>query len=155
MDSHDRLNAELVIRQCRGTDEFPALIKIWRSAVRATHGFLDETDFERIESRLAAHYFPAVTLTVAERGTEIVGFAGVADGNLEMLFVTAEARGRGIGSALLDETVANQGVITVDVNEQNPAAVGFYSSRGFAQVGRSELDGDGRPYPLLHLALQA
>jgi putative acetyltransferase len=72
-----------------------------------------------------------------------------------MLFVSAAARGRGIGSALLAKAVQNQSVTRVDVNEQNPEALGFYASRGFVQVGRSELDGDGRPYPLLHLELPA
>ncbi|MGY0625916.1 MAG: GNAT family N-acetyltransferase, partial [Paraglaciecola chathamensis] len=41
----------------------------------------------------------------------------------------------------------------VDVNEQNPKALGFYQRIGFKVVGRSELDGQGKPYPLLHLAL--
>ena len=43
------------------------------------------------------------------------------------------------------------GDLTVDVNEQNPAAVGFYEAVGFAVVGRSPLDDAGRPFPLLHM----
>jgi putative acetyltransferase len=43
------------------------------------------------------------------------------------------------------------GALTVDVNEQNPAAVGFYERLGFVVVGRSPRDGSGRPFPLLHL----
>ncbi len=39
----------------------------------------------------------------------------------------------------------------VDVNEQNTQALDFYLRRGFHVVGRSPLDGQGRPYPLLHL----
>lgn len=54
---------------------------------------------------------------------------------------------------LLAHVVDEQGVVRVDVNEQNPDALGFYLSRGFHHVGRSDLDGDGRPYPILHLAL--
>lgn len=142
-----------IIRPCRGPQEYAALVDNWRSAVRATHDFLDEADFARIESHLASDYFPAVTLTVAEVDGAPMGFSGVVDGSLEMLFVSAAARGRGIGSALLAEAVENQSVTRVDVNEQNPEALGFYASRGFVQVGRSELDGDGRPYPLLHLEL--
>jgi putative acetyltransferase len=41
----------------------------------------------------------------------------------------------------------------VDVNEQNPQGVGFYRHMGFEQVGRSELDGQGNPFPLLHMRL--
>ncbi|MEE6166742.1 MULTISPECIES: GNAT family N-acetyltransferase [unclassified Mycolicibacterium] len=148
-------DSAIVLRPVRRPDDYPRLIEIWRSAVRATHDFLEESDFQRIESNLASTYFPAVTLTVAEREEESVGFAGTADGNLEMLFVSDQIRGSGIGSALLAETIEKDGVTKVDVNEQNSGAHGFYLSRGFTQVGRSELDGDGRPYPILHLALRA
>lgn len=148
-------NNAVVLRAVRRPDDYPALIEIWRSAVRATHAFLEEEDFQRIESNLAQAYFPAVTLTVAEVGGESVGFAGTADGSLEMLFVSNEVRGSGIGSLLLAETIEKDGVTKVDVNEQNSDAHGFYLSRGFTQVSRSEVDGDGRPYPILHLALRA
>nr|WP_237464911.1 GNAT family N-acetyltransferase [Leucobacter luti] len=130
------------------------MVAIWRSAVLATHDFLAGSDFERIEQNLAAAYFPAVTLLVAERGGVPLGFAGVADGGLEMLFVSAAARGSGIGTALLAEAVSRHSVTRVDVNEQNAGAHRFYLSHGFTQIGRSELDGDGRPYPLVHLALR-
>jgi putative acetyltransferase len=41
------------------------------------------------------------------------------------------------------------------VNEQNTAAVAFYKACGFVVEGRSELDETGRPYPLLHMRLEA
>ena len=146
-------NGPVILRACRGETEYPALVDIWRSAVRATHDFLDGSDFTRIESRLASDYFPAVTLTVAEKDGKPVGFAGVHGDSLEMLFVSDAVRGQGIGSALLSEVIARQGVSTVDVNEQNHGAYGFYVSRGFVRVGRSELDADSRPYPTLHMEL--
>jgi len=142
-----------VVRPARGAAEYPRLVEIWRSAVRATHGFLAEEDFARIESNLASVYFPAVRLVVAEREGRAVGFAGVAEGALEMLFVADEARGTGVGTLLLQHVIEHFAVTRVDVNEQNSGAHGFYLSRGFVQTGRSELDGDGRPYPILHLAL--
>ncbi|MDA4833452.1 GNAT family N-acetyltransferase, partial [Enterobacter hormaechei] len=37
------------------------------------------------------------------------------------------------------------------VNEQNPDAHGFYRHCGFVAVGRSERDGSGRPFPLIHM----
>ena len=55
------------IRASYGPGEYPALVEIWRSAVRASHDFLEESDFDRIESNLASAYFPAVSLIVAER----------------------------------------------------------------------------------------
>ncbi len=150
-----RPDLQFTIRPCHGTVEYPELVEIWRSAVRATHDFLEESDFERIEGCLTSLYFPAVSLIVAEQDGVPVGFAGVAEGSLEMLFVSNLFRGGGVGNALLTETIAEYGVTKVDVNEQNTSAHGFYLSRGFVQVGRSELDGDGRPYPLLHLEIPA
>jgi putative acetyltransferase len=43
--------------------------------------------------------------------------------------------------------------MSVDVNEQNPQATAFYQHYGFVQTGRSPLDGEGRPLPLLHMNL--
>ena len=41
----------------------------------------------------------------------------------------------------------------LDVNEQNPQALAFYQRMGFQVVGRSAVDGQGNPFPLLHMKL--
>ncbi|AZS41813.1 putative N-acetyltransferase YjaB [Microbacterium oxydans] len=146
---------DLTVRPSLGPEEYPALVAIWRSAVDATHDFLAEADRNAIEARLASDYFPAVALSVAEREGRPVGFFGVLDGKLEMLFVDAAARGGGIGTVLLAHAIEERGVTAVDVNEQNVSAAGFYVHRGFEVVGRSETDEAGRLYPLLHLRLSA
>lgn len=146
---------DTLIRDDRGEAEHPHLVRIWRSAVDATHDFLADDHKAEIESRMAADYLPHVRLAVAERDGEPVGFAGTAEGRLEMLFVAAERRGSGVGGALLRHVIAEHGVTAVDVNEQNAQAVGFYERAGFAVAGRSPLDDEGRPYPILHMALAA
>lgn len=147
--SHEHIAIHLSVT----TDDYPTLVEIWRSSVLATHDFLAESDFEAIAANLATSYFPAVTLTIATRQDEAVGFAGTLAGQLEMLFVAADARRTGVGSALLTDVITNQGVTKVDVNEQNQDAVDFYLSHQFIQIDRSPLDSDGRPYPILHLVL--
>ncbi len=141
------------IRPSTGTAEYPVLVGIWRRAVDATHDFLSDDDRDEIEAHLASDYLPGVLLSVAERGGRPVGFSGVVDDRLEMLFVDAAERGGGIGSALLSRAIGEQGVTKVDVNEQNALAADFYARRGFVVVGRSDTDDAGRPYPLLHLSL--
>ncbi len=145
----------LSIRPTIGAADYPALVAIWRSAVEATHDFLAEAHRDDIESHLASDYFPAVTLSVAELDGRPMGFSGVLDGSLEMLFVDASQRGGGIGTALLRHAITEHGVTRVDVNEQNDSARGFYDRRGFRVVGRSETDEAGRPYPLLHMSLDS
>ena len=79
------------------------------------------------------------------------GFLGSVEQRVEMLFVEPGLRGRGIGTALLEDFGSRHPEILLDVNEQNTAARIFYARRGFEVVGRSPLDGAGQPYPLLHL----
>lgn len=143
----------VTVRGCRGGAEFPLLAEIWRRAVDATHDFLADADRDAIEGRLVAEFLPAVVLSVAEVDGRVVGFSGVLGEKVEMLFVDPAAHGTGVGTALLERAVAEHGVTEVDVNEQNGQAVRFYDRRGFEVVGRSETDGEGRPYPLLHLRL--
>lgn len=72
---------------------------------------------------------------------------------LEMLFVAPDARGGGVGRQLVAHAIGQCGATMVDVNEQNEQAVGFYRKMGFVETGRSPLDGQGKPYPLLHMVL--
>ena len=70
-----------------------------------------------------------------------------------MLFVAPEYRGQGIGKRLLRYAVDELNAERLDVNEQNPQALGFYLHEGFEVTGRSDTDGLGQPYPLLHMTL--
>ncbi|MTE16167.1 acetyltransferase [Nocardia aurantiaca] len=144
-------NTAPVLRACEGPDEWPALVRIWRSAVEATHDFLTPEDIDFYEERIANEYLAAVTLTVATVDDVPVGFSGTADGKLEMLFIDRRQHGRGVGTALLRKAIDETPDLLVDVNEQNPQAVGFYERHGFVTLARSDIDADGRPFPILHL----
>jgi putative acetyltransferase len=70
-----------------------------------------------------------------------------------MLFVLNEVRGQGIGTVLLQHAIEQLAATKVDVNEQNPQAVGFYQHMGFNIESRSPLDDMGKPFPILHMTL--
>ena len=134
--------------------EFVELIEIWEASVRATHTFLPEADIQYFKPLILSEYFDAVTLRCArDSDGTIAGFLGVAEDRIEMLFLAPDRMGQGIGRMLLDVAVEEMGATKVDVNEQNPAAVGFYEHCGFKVFKRDPLDGLGKPYPILHMAL--
>ena len=133
--------------------EYGRLVQVWESAVKATHHFLKEEDFEFYKN-LMPQFLNAVTLkSLKDENGLILGFIGTADGNLEMLFVHADTRGKGIGKSLLLYAVQELKITKVDVNQDNPQAVGFYERFGFQTYKVSETDGFGKPYPILHMNL--
>ena len=74
-----------MIRKIKVTD-YPRLIEIWESAVLSTHDFLKEEDFLYYKEQLPV-YFQYVTLFGFEQEGILIGFMGIAEGNLEMLFI--------------------------------------------------------------------
>ena len=132
--------------------QFDRLVAIWESSVRATHHFLQESDIATLRPLLLNAYLPNLTVVIARDETGVIhGFLGVDENRIEMLFVDDASRGKGVGTLLLRHAIEHFGATEVDVNEQNPQGVGFYRYMGFEQVGRTERDGQGNPFPLLHM----
>lgn len=177
-------------------EEYPGLVDLWAAAVRSTHDFLREPDFQAIKELVGSTYLPAMRLygfyysasetagrrdlsfgaavlsrqdafpenglcagfighsdvsETALRRLPDAGFAQIPAVQVEMLFVDPAFQRRGIGRALLDYSGAMYPSLFLDVNEQNRAGVCFYQKYGFQILARSAKDGQGRPYPLLHL----
>lgn len=132
--------------------DFEAITTVWEASVLATHHFLQDADIRALRPLVREQYLPMVELRVyRDEQQNIVGFLGVAENRLEMLFVAPQVFGLGIGKQLLRYAIEQLNVTELDVNEQNPQALGFYQQQGFIISGRSPLDGQGNPFPLLHL----
>ena len=131
-----------------------ALTAAWEHSVRATHHFLSESEILRIRAYIPQAVGGVAQLVAAEnQAGEPVGFMGVENGRLEMLFLAPEARGCGLGERLLRCGIEQYGVREVTVNEQNPQAVDFYAHFGFRTYRRTERDEEGGLYPLLYMRL--
>lgn len=129
------------------------LTALWERSVRATHDFIAEDDIQRLYPLVRDSYLPALHVQVLENpDASPAGFIATSDNTVEMLFVEPAQHGRGIGRKLLDQ-VRRPG-LKVDVNEQNPKAHGFYRHYGFVDCGRSATDGEGKPFPIIHMQLQ-
>lgn len=135
------------------SEDYSRIMEIWESAVKATHDFLAEEDFNYFKEVIPRDYLPHLEVYLITENEEAKGFASVAEGNLEMLFIHNDARGKGFGKALYQFMKEKTGLTKVDVNEQNLQAIGFYEKLGFKRIGRSEKDGSGKDYPIIHMSL--
>ena len=140
-------------------DDVDALVALWERSVRASHDFLTEADIATLRPQVGEELRDAaldlwVLLDADERP---IGFLGLEGDDISALFLDPDHRGRGGGRLLVAHAQALRGgaPLTVDVNEQNPAARGFYEALGFVAVSRSPLDGEGRPFPLVHMRRDA
>ncbi|MFH7005389.1 GNAT family N-acetyltransferase [Flavobacterium bizetiae] len=132
------------------------LILVWENSVRATHHFLAVADinyYKTIVSGIDFNSFPVFCLIETETDT-VVGFMGIADYKIEMLFLAPEYIGKGLGKTLIIFAINELDVDKVDVNEQNQNAVSFYSKFGFIPYERTEKDDEGKDYPILKMKLK-
>ena len=128
------------------------LLQVWEDSVRATHLFLSDAEIKDIKAYVPQALKGIAHLVTAEDETgRPVAFMGIEDGTLEMLFITPEERGEGLGRRLLQYGMEHYAVRQLTVNEQNPQARGFYEHMGFHVYKRTDLDEQGNPYPLLYM----
>ena len=131
-----------------------SLVRVWESSIRATHDFFSETNIREIKKYVFQAIEEIPILVVAVDNKETLAFMGIAEDKLEMLFITAQRRGQGIGRNLLEIGINDYEITEVCVNEQNPQALAFYEYMGFTIYRRSELDEQGNPFPILFLHRQ-
>ncbi len=136
----------------RNPELLEKLLLVWESSVRATHLFLSNDEINKIKRYVpqALNSIPILLVAEDENGNPL-GFMGIAEQMLEMLFVSNDNRGQGIGKQLLQYGIEKYSVNKLAVNEQNPLAKGFYEHMGFTVYKRTELDEQGNPYPLLYM----
>lgn len=141
--------------QERNTQLLTALLNVWEDSVRATHHFLSGAEVNQIKEYVPQALEHVEHLILAENETgNIVGFMGIENHRLEMLFLSPSERGKGVGRQLLQYGIQNYGVRELTVNEQDPQAVGFYRHLGFETYKRTDCDEEGNPYPLLYMRLE-
>lgn len=130
------------------------LLEVWEASVRTTHLFLSPGEVEAVKAYVPQALREVPRLVIAEEKPGFpIGFMGIAGRRLEMLFLSPEERGKGLGRKLLQYGIDRYAVRELAVNEQNPEARGFYERMGFRVCRRTETDEQGGPYPLLYMKL--
>lgn len=140
------MDPDVSIRPAREAD-LDALTDVWERAARSSHDFMGPDDLVDMRPFIRDSYLPSMQVWLAETGGDAVAFIGAHDTHVELLYVDPPFHGLGLGSRLL----AHVGARSVEVYADNVTGVGFYHSRGFAEVRRRERDAAGRPYPMVVL----
>lgn len=144
---------QLNISTLSGQD-FSEVISVWEASVRASHHFLSEADIQFYKPLIFSDYLPMLNLYgIRHTSGGLAGFIGIAGCKIEMLFVHPDYFGKGVGKSLCRFAVQERRVSEVDVNEDNPGAMEFYTKMGFKVAGRSPVDSSGKPFPIMHLAI--
>lgn len=137
----------------RNSSLIEQLLEVWESSVKATHLFLSENEIEDIKKYVPQALKGIPYLIIVENENQVpIGFMGIVERHLEMLFISDEERGKGLGKELLQYGIEKYSINDLAVNEQNPFAKGFYEHMGFKVYKRTENDEQGNPYPLLYMS---
>ena len=127
------------------------LLDVWQASVRASHHFLTEADIRTLTPQAEEALLQIETLWIIEDDLRPVGFMGVQEHKIEMLFLHPDYFRKGVGKELVQRAFRELAVEYVDVNEQNPDAARFYERMGFHTFRRDDTDDQGNPFPILRM----
>ena len=130
------------------------LVNLWEETVRNTHLFLESEEILRIKEYVPTAIKEIPHLIIAEDKNIPLGFIGINNYKVEMLFIKNSFRGKGLGKSLLNYGIKKYNINELTVNEQNKEAKKFYEHTGFKTYKRQELDELGLPYPILYMKLE-
>ncbi len=130
------------------------LVDVWEKSVLATHDFLSKEDFISIKALVQSMDFKELGVYCLLTEGKVIGFIGVADHKIEMLFLSPDYFAKGLGKKLMSFAMSELKADKVDVNEQNKSAVAFYHKLGFETYERTAKDDQGKDYPLLRMKLK-
>lgn len=117
------------------------LLGAWETSVRATHLFLSEGEIENIKQYVPQAIKEITNLIVTvNKDNNPIAFMGIENNKLGMLFVSANERGKGIGTKLIQYGIKEYSINELTVNEQNPNAKRCYKNNEFKVYKRTETD---------------
>lgn len=127
------------------------MFMIWESSVIATHHFLSKDDIQKIGLQVKEYLKTASFEVITDGSDKALGFMGMTSNKIDSLFIDPAHFGKGLGKRFILFAKNLHPDLLVDVNEDNNQAKVFYEKMGFIIYHRSELDDDGRPFPILKM----
>ncbi len=134
-------------------EDAPPLARVLGDWVRET-GWMPVLHSREEDLGFLRHLIEAAEVMVAEDGG-LLGFLALEGDEVRALYLAPEARGRGIGRALLERAKAARGRLWLWVFEANGRAVAFYEREGFRVAERTDGSGNEEGLPDLRMVWEA
>ena len=131
----------LELRPATEVDQ-PAIVDICKTSITTTYGvFMNPermrpwVDGQEVENYVA-RMWPRMTVAVDDG--QVLGVVALDGHVIDLLWIRADRRGRGIGSVLMEQAesklAADHDVAALECFAPNRASIAFYESRGYTTV---------------------
>lgn len=137
--------------QCPLSGAAHLMCQVWESSVRATHHFLSEEDIRSLAVYVpqALAQVPVLVVAFSDQGIP-VGFMGIDGTRLEMLFLSPDVRGTGLGPAGCSSGASGGTVspLCASMSRTLKPSISI-STWVFRSAAARRPDEQGNPFPLL------
>lgn len=148
-------NRDIVIRPFNLATDLKKLSDIWFDASIKAHPFIGEPRLVEQRKLIEEEYLPKAETWVACDEGESVGFISLLDSFIGGIFIAPDRQGLGVGRKLIAHALDRKGELSLEVYLENEQAARFYSSLGFREASRREVDDFGYAFPNAALTLKA
>lgn len=147
------MNQDIVIRPYDRAADTEILSSIWFDASMIAHPFIGRRRLLEQRRLIETEYLPKAETWVACHSGHAIGFISLLDSFIGGLFIAPDRQGLGAGRKLVTHALARKGALSLEVYTANEQALRFYTSLGFNEVSRRDVDDFGYPYQnaALHL----
>lgn len=151
--------------------DLPRVMEIWLACSVTAHRFIEESVWKNLYNTVVREYIPRAVTYVFEESGRVQGFISLfrelseqADSakpekdqaamHIGALFVSPDAQGEGVGSALLGLAKEKYQSLSLSIYIENKKACRFYERQGFRTVSVGESDFKGHPQRLMRWTLE-
>ncbi len=106
------------------------IISVWEKSVRATHHFVSPSDIDYYKQIVKQIDFNSFSVYCLTNDNTVLGFVGVADNKIEMLFLDPDFIGQGLGKKLMKFALEVLKADKVDVMSKTQMQLTFISNSG-------------------------
>lgn len=124
-----------MIRPYDSRSDDDAIVQIFLDASREAHSFLGEAFITKAAQDVRTLYLPNANTHVLTQDGAIRGFIALVGKEVGGFFMDPPHRGHGHGRAMMDDALAREGQLELDVFARNAIGRRFYSRYGFVEIG--------------------